>query len=229
VSNLILRQSNALELFAAGKLPDVPAKMDAVVERLEAKDHTLMGETDVAVSFCNGGCGYGDPLLRDPELVARDVRHGLVSDDMARAVYGVVVVDGGVSADDTGSARAEIRATRLRESVPVDPSVSGERIEGGEVIHPVTDGVEAVRVGDDVALCCKACRQRLGAYDEEYKRGTLVRELPVTFASPLNSYGLVDEFFIREFCCPGCGTVLAMNVQQRGEPIVDEVRFFAAS
>jgi N-methylhydantoinase B len=38
----------------------------------------------------SGSGGYGDPLERDPELVARDVRHGLVSPQFALEVYGVV-------------------------------------------------------------------------------------------------------------------------------------------
>jgi N-methylhydantoinase B len=43
-----------------------------------------------------GGGGYGDPLEREPEAVAQDVRHGLVSDTAALERYGVVgdTVDG---------------------------------------------------------------------------------------------------------------------------------------
>jgi N-methylhydantoinase B/oxoprolinase/acetone carboxylase alpha subunit len=37
------------------------------------------------------GGGYGDPSLRDPELVARDVRDQLVSVEVARRDYGVVL------------------------------------------------------------------------------------------------------------------------------------------
>jgi N-methylhydantoinase B/oxoprolinase/acetone carboxylase alpha subunit len=36
-----------------------------------------------------GGGGYGDPRLRDPESVRRDVAEGFVSPDAARAVYGL--------------------------------------------------------------------------------------------------------------------------------------------
>jgi N-methylhydantoinase B len=38
-----------------------------------------------------GGGGWGDPLLRDPELVARDVRWGKVSVAAAAADYGVIL------------------------------------------------------------------------------------------------------------------------------------------
>src|SRR5262249_56044355 len=38
-----------------------------------------------------GGGGWGDPLEREPELVARDVTEGRVSQQAARDDYGVVL------------------------------------------------------------------------------------------------------------------------------------------
>ncbi len=43
-----------------------------------------------------GGGGWGDPYEREPELVLRDVRRGLVSEAAAERDYGVVVRDGAV-------------------------------------------------------------------------------------------------------------------------------------
>jgi N-methylhydantoinase B len=40
-----------------------------------------------------GGGGYGDPLEREPELVARDAENGLVSIERAREVYGVALTE----------------------------------------------------------------------------------------------------------------------------------------
>ena len=39
--------------------------------------------------------GLGDPLERDPESVAKDVRWNLVSREAAEEEYGVVLNDGG--------------------------------------------------------------------------------------------------------------------------------------
>ncbi|MET0246388.1 MAG: hydantoinase B/oxoprolinase family protein [Sphingomonas sp.] len=58
-----------------------------------------------------GGGGWGDPLERDPALVAKEVRQGLVTEAGARA-YGVVVTDGQVDTARTDALRAEQRATR---------------------------------------------------------------------------------------------------------------------
>lgn len=46
---------------------------------------------DVLALTQGGGGGYGDPLLRDPMLVAADVLNGYVSAERARTDYGVVV------------------------------------------------------------------------------------------------------------------------------------------
>jgi N-methylhydantoinase B len=42
-----------------------------------------------------GGGGYGDPFARDPALVARDVRYGLIEAEAAESEYGVVLTAGG--------------------------------------------------------------------------------------------------------------------------------------
>ncbi|HTN11771.1 MAG TPA: hydantoinase B/oxoprolinase family protein, partial [Acetobacteraceae bacterium] len=53
-----------------------------------------------------GGGGMGDPATRDPALVARDVRDGLVSTAAARALYKVVLAaDGSVDAAQTAGLR----------------------------------------------------------------------------------------------------------------------------
>jgi N-methylhydantoinase B len=65
------------------------------------------------ISQAPGGGGYGDPLDRDPERVAWDVREGWISIDRARSIYGVVLEVGGeifcVDLQRTEELRREIR------------------------------------------------------------------------------------------------------------------------
>ncbi|MFM2281144.1 MAG: hypothetical protein RLZZ444_3375, partial [Pseudomonadota bacterium] len=42
----------------------------------------------IRVITANGG-GLGDPKDRDPELVRRDIRNGLISAERAAEIYGV--------------------------------------------------------------------------------------------------------------------------------------------
>ena len=59
-----------------------------------------------------GGGGWGDPLERDPELVALEVRQGLVTPEGARD-YGVVITDAHeVDAGATDALRSEMKAGR---------------------------------------------------------------------------------------------------------------------
>jgi len=52
---------------------------------------TPMRRGDVFIHDQPGPGGWGDPLERDPGLVARDVRYGLVSAAQAQSGYGVVL------------------------------------------------------------------------------------------------------------------------------------------
>ncbi|MGH2935813.1 MAG: hydantoinase B/oxoprolinase family protein [Gaiellaceae bacterium] len=55
----------------------------------------LRVDTDDVVRIRTGtGAGWGDPRRRDPELVRRDLRDGLVDEETAREVYGVAVPPG---------------------------------------------------------------------------------------------------------------------------------------
>jgi N-methylhydantoinase B len=58
-----------------------------------------------------GGGGAGDPFQREPGLVLRDVRDGVVSAEAARAEYGVVLIAGSQTIDEaeTASVRAAHR------------------------------------------------------------------------------------------------------------------------
>ena len=73
--------------------------------------------------FVQSGGGYGDPLERNPETVARDFRIGATSIEMARQVYGVVLDPSTLSAEGakTDAYRKEIRETRVQEGQRLSP------------------------------------------------------------------------------------------------------------
>ncbi len=65
--------------------------------------HARVG--DVLAVTQGGGGGYGDPLERDPDLVAADVIDGYVSPERALTDYGVVMDLAGRKADLAATAR----------------------------------------------------------------------------------------------------------------------------
>lgn len=78
-----------------------------------------------------GGGGFGDPLERDPELVATDVRFGYVSRDMARLHYGVELGEaGGVDQEPTIRMRRKSVVKRMRLRVGPPPTM-------GRADHPM--------------------------------------------------------------------------------------------
>ena len=97
----ILEKADGTRIVVANKVEDI---------RVEAGDQLHY--------ITWGGGGWGDPLERDPALVAREVREGLVTAEGARR-YGVVLTAGGdVDAEATEALRADLRAHR-NEPLPL--------------------------------------------------------------------------------------------------------------
>jgi N-methylhydantoinase B len=90
------------------------------LERLPPMFGATLQPGDVFHHRMPGGGGWGDPLLRDPEAVARDVRDEKVTRAAARELYAVDVredgtVDGSVTAELRGARRG---AGRIAEQEP---------------------------------------------------------------------------------------------------------------
>lgn len=89
----------------------VLVKADGSKELLPSKcDRVEVEEGDLLLYNTWGGGGVGDPLTREPERVLADVASGLVSLEMAREGYGVVIVDGEVDEAATKDAREVMAA-----------------------------------------------------------------------------------------------------------------------
>jgi len=71
----------------------------------------LIRQSEVVSAQTAGGGGFGPPLDRGPEHVARDCAQGKVSHDQARQAYGAVLTDGGaVDWATTAALRDRMRA-----------------------------------------------------------------------------------------------------------------------
>ncbi|MBL8672854.1 MAG: hydantoinase B/oxoprolinase family protein, partial [Alphaproteobacteria bacterium] len=79
---------------------------------------------DVLLIRSSGGGGYGDPLARDPALVAADVARGTVSRARARDGYGVALNrDGSVDEGKTRTLRRQLDKARCRVAVRADDRI----------------------------------------------------------------------------------------------------------
>jgi N-methylhydantoinase B len=83
---------------------------------LHPKRQQRIGADERVILSLPGGGGYGDPLEREPDLVARDVEDGLVSVERAHEIYGVVLTEigrhgeYGVDAEATSHLRARAKS-----------------------------------------------------------------------------------------------------------------------
>lgn len=122
---LIMKNMKAADLLKAGKaFRGLKELQEAAVEvgaqlQVMPTNHIQLPEwstDDVAVHIGSGGGGYGDPIDRDPLRVRQDVIDGLVSQQCATDIYGVVFssVSGDVDDIATQSNRQKIREERLR-------------------------------------------------------------------------------------------------------------------
>ena len=117
----VSRDSDVDERFARREIPARLDDLDGDLEILPTKSEDVQGPTDVWEVRTAGSPGYGDPLERDPERVAEDVRRGLVSREAATDVYGVELAGAGTDVTvrelATEEHRAELRERRLANSV----------------------------------------------------------------------------------------------------------------
>src|SRR4030095_1793904 len=91
-----------------------------------APDRVFLPEMTLLTDFVQSGGGYGDPLERNPETVARDFRIGATSIEMARQFYGVVLYPSTLSAEGakTKAYRKEIRESRVQEGQRLSPALA---------------------------------------------------------------------------------------------------------
>jgi N-methylhydantoinase B len=83
---------------------------DGTVRDWGSKEAVEIPKGTVCEVVHGGGAGYGDPLRRDPELVADEVRAGLLSPETARQTYGVALNGAGAEYDEQQTRRLRAAA-----------------------------------------------------------------------------------------------------------------------
>lgn len=218
-----LEQSNVHELLAAGRWP-TPETLSAAGEFLSPPKFSplRLRAGDVVRHRTGGGAGYGDPLLRDAEHVAREVRYGWVTREHAELVYGVVVdEEDALDAPATHERRSEARRSRVGgEPSPLTGSLDD---------RPGRRWVDLYLAVEEGRVRCALCEHDLCAEDEDWRQHASVAEHEL--ADRLEAVGMWaakrPEILARliELSCPGCGTSLrtVVTVAGVGDPAMTDV------
>lgn len=225
---VLLRDTSVRALLASGR---VPADLDEITGTSEVMPGKGLGgfiddDCVLAWNWAAPG-GYGDPLTRDPVLVAADVAAGAVTAEQAHATYGVVLGAGGtVDTDATVGDRAQRRHDRLRRG-------GAPRAElRPAVALPASAQVvgHAYHVDADTGRWrCFGCGEDLGSLSDGPRAGQLrlehpLDDLPLPLRSMEGVAHFVDaEVVWREFVCPGCGVRLGAEIATPDQPPLEDV------
>jgi N-methylhydantoinase B len=211
-------------MFADGKMPSDVADIGRAPIMLSSKQTGLdLVRGDVFLQREGGGAGLGDPLERDPQVVARDVQDGYITAKAAEIAYGVVLAGGDVDAAATEAQRDGIRAER--RSWPRSRDGELARLDEAVGLAPVQPGVGVGVVDGAEVVVCERCRTILGDAGEGYRAHSAMRE--INASQRLAEYGGYCEpplegtqVDLHEHACPGCGALLSVDVsvQPASEP-----------
>jgi N-methylhydantoinase B len=214
--------------FAAGELPQDIDTLGGRDEALMNKGTGLpLSEDDVLYWNWSPAGGYGDPLSRDPVLVAADVAEGAVAAEAAGRVYGVLLGEGGVDIEATAVLRHRLLSERLHAA-----GGEGRELLPGRAVAPEgSETIADVYLVDRAAnrIECHHCGTALCGLGESPKVGMAVLERPVQSLTPgaPDPRTFVDEDVVwRDLLCPGCGLRLATEVTYPGAPLFQELRVF---
>ncbi|MBO0877690.1 MAG: hydantoinase B/oxoprolinase family protein, partial [Pseudonocardia sp.] len=202
-----------LELFRDANIDDLPESYDAV---RGAQAHPVqwgefnLGPRDVLYVRFMGGGGYGDPIDREPRLVAADVVAQLVSAQAAHDIYGVVLTETGV-VDEGATARRRLgmRAERIGADVPAELGARRQVRDSG---RPLGAGLQQV----DEAVQCRWCGHDFPTQGGHWKDQAVRREQDTSAAGRFRES--VEGLVTRQFFCPMCGTLLDTEVTLSTDP-----------
>jgi N-methylhydantoinase B len=215
--------------FDAGRIPGTPADLremapEGALAPPKVFDNRIT-EHDVFEVLPNPGAGYGDPILRLPDLVEQDAREGKVTREHAAAIYGVVLgEDGALDAEATAARREALLAERLAAARPPREPRAGSVTE---VHQHALATVVAGPGADGPALGCAFCAQELAPREGNYRLGASWLELPMAqlgthFTEPAEQIG--HDLRWRSYLCPSCGHALDGELCRPDDEPVWDVR-----
>lgn len=130
---------------------------------------------DLYLSWLRGGAGLGDPIERDPQMVAEDVEGGFLLPHFASKIYGVQLVMENrdkyfIDQEATNALREDIKKLRAKSSISTREYIEAERekVQEGRFVQPIKK-------------CYNSCMELSPEWAEKYKQ---FWNLPDDFSFP---------------------------------------------
>ncbi len=215
------RDTDIMDRIAKRDLIGDISEVNGRSEELQLRQENFtQNPADVYSVIWTAAGGFGDPIERDMERVAKDViENRAVSPQAAREIYGVVVVNDKLDADATRRLRTERREARRRK----DGSV---KILDGKLVAQITDNLAVRKVNGGLHTCCAKCAADLGPVRENYKDMAVRADNPIQASNPhVGDYKrfIDDQPVFRQYYCPGCGSLLENEIARAEDEVLRDI------
>ena len=175
-----------------------------------------MTNRDVFAVSWQGGGGYGDPLDRETGRVVDDVSAGLVSEEAARAVYGVAISNGVADEAATTDLRNKMRKERIAGKANSATKLGGDAKKVGRI----GDNLELVELAGEIGVATRA-GVLLSKGSTAWRKGAIA----LTEKQPQRELGILlhEELAVTRYVCPESGALLSVDFHPANETAPDDI------
>lgn len=172
-------------------------------------------DKDVFDVSWQGGGGWGDPLERDTSAVEQDVADNVVSSEAARSIYGVVFENAQVNLDASKQLRTQMLMERVGQ-FKAEPSMFCK----SEPAAAISEALLVARDERGVHIVTKA-GYILATGSTRWRDGAIA----VTRDQPPSGHRILlhEQLAVTTYYCPATGTLLTVDIHERGQMPVDDV------
>jgi len=172
-----------------------------------------------------GGGGYGDPLLRKPELVRTDVLDRIISAEIAERIYGVIIDRETMEIDHEETRIRREKAINFRRThwnLPQKERKTGkpkhlmqQQVGREKVSIKIHESLKLEEQMGEYFIFCLHCGQKICKGNENYRMF-----VPRIDRNPSDlGHTLIDPQWAiyREYFCAGCATLLEVDPLRPGD------------
>ena len=209
--DVIVHGAGIIDSFKSGRIPTSLNDLPGSAEVTQCFAQSVLAPGDLLYLNCQGGGGYGDPLLRVPQAVAGDVADGLVSLDAAHTVYGVILDRTGAPDQAATSARREELRTDRRAAARAPANLPDLRHHSHG--HALDDNL-VMATGDEAIVACRHCGQQLSDDANHLHLASLSGDSrsagPGVRVSP--EFFIDEAVYLHQYFCPSCFTAVHTGI-----------------